>query len=128
MKRKQPRATKIQETCFVRNWALEPTPVILKSDAVLVELPDDFKTLFKEGANSLELLGEGEEYFLKTREGTTPPTSIGIRVLGRSLLLTIEAGTVPKSLSVWIVMVSCSCHLVLSPTGVGYRKYILTKA
>lgn len=127
MKKSPPRARKAQETLVVENWAFEPTNVVVKSDAVLIELPDEFTTLFKEGSNSLELVGEGAEYFLKTQEGTVPQISIGIRIFGRSLLVTIEQGTVPTDLSVWIVMTSCSCHLIFNPTGFGHRKYILKK-
>jgi hypothetical protein len=126
----KPRASRVRghsETLVVENWAREPTKIVVRSDAVLIELPDDFSTLFKEGINSLELLGEGEEYFLKTQEGTVPPVSLAFRVLGRNLLITIEQGSVPINLSIWILMKSCSCHLVFSPTGVGYRKYILQR-
>lgn len=127
MKRSPSRAPKIQETLLVENWAYEPTNVDMKSDAVLIELPDEFKTLFKEGTNSLELLGEGAEYFLKTQEGAIPAVSIGIRVFGRTLLVTLEQGSLPANLSVWIIMSSCSCHLVFNPGGGGQRKYILRR-
>ena len=127
MKRSPSRTPRIQETLVVEDWAYKPTNVVLKSDAVLIELPDDFTTVFKEGTSSLELLGEGAEYFLKTQEGATPAISIGIRVFGRTLLVTLEQGSIPANLSVWIVMSSCSCHLVFNPGGGGYRKYILKR-
>lgn len=127
MKPRTTRARGHSETLIVEDWAREQTKIVVRSDAVLIELPDDFSTLFKEGTNSLELLGEGMEYFLKSPEGIVPPVSLVFRVLGRNLLVTIEQGSVPINLSIWILMKSCSCHLVFSPTGVGYRKYILQR-
>lgn len=124
MKRKS-RPTVRSETLVVKDWVSRPTKVILGTDAVVIQLPDDVVTLFKEGTGSLELYGEGGEYSLRSGEGTVPSVSMALRVLGRNLLITMEEGSVPRNLSTWIMMKTCSCHLVFTPAGAGYRKYIL---
>jgi hypothetical protein len=116
----------ILETKTVENWRNEPTSIVLKDEIVIIELVDEFKTLFIEGQDNLSLDGCREnKYFLKSKQGLIPETLIMINIIGRNILFQLQEGNAPNDASIWVMMNNCSCHLILSNIGQNYRKYVL---
>jgi hypothetical protein len=116
----------IEETKTIENWRNVPTQIVLKNEIVIIELVDDFKTLFIEGQDSLTLEECREnKYFLKSNLGTIPETFITIKIIGRNILFQLDKGSAPNDVSIWVMMNNGSCHLNLKNSGQNYRKYVL---